>query len=168
MEIGSIVEKGREYVKKYKYAVLVLVIGLVLMVLPNRTAREKQENSVDIAAERIVDIELRLGEILSQVEGAGDVEVLLTQSRGERVLYQTDTSQSGNGDSSSHSYDTVLVTDSNKNESGLIVQTESPVYQGAIILSQGANTPAIKLALVDAVSKATGLGANQITVLKMK
>ena len=168
MEIGSIVEKGKEYIKRYKYAALILAIGLVLMLLPNSTPKVKVEKPVDTASERIEDIELRLGEILSQVEGAGNVDVLLTQSRGERVLYQTDSSQSENSDSSNHSYDTVLVTDSDKNESGLIVQTESPVYQGAIVLSQGANTPAIKLAIVDAVSKATGLGANQITVLKMK
>jgi stage III sporulation protein AG len=39
---------------------------------------------------------------------------------------------------------------------------------GAIVLCQGADVPSVRLAIVDAVSKVTGLVANQISVLKMK
>jgi stage III sporulation protein AG len=39
---------------------------------------------------------------------------------------------------------------------------------GAVVIAQGADDPSIKLAIVDAVTKATGLGANKISVLKMK
>jgi hypothetical protein len=42
------------------------------------------------------------------------------------------------------------------------------VYQGAVVLCQGAADAAVRLAVVEAVSKATGLGADKICVLKMK
>ena len=63
---------------------------------------------------------------------------------------------------------TVTLTDSNRNQSGLIRQIIPEKYQGAVILCQGADDPIIRLAIVDAVSKATGLGANKISVLKLK
>jgi stage III sporulation protein AG len=69
-----------------------------------------------------------------------------------------------NGDDS----DTVIITDSSRNESGLIRQVNPPVYLGAIVLCQGGDRPSVRLAIVDAVSKVTGLGADRISVLKMK
>jgi hypothetical protein len=63
---------------------------------------------------------------------------------------------------------TILTTDSDRNQTGLIHQKNPPVYRGAVVLTQGADDPAVKLAIVDAVGKATGLGADKIAVLKMK
>jgi stage III sporulation protein AG len=86
--------------------------------------------------------------------------VLLTPASGKETLYQTNE----NGDDS----DTVIITDSSRNESGLIRQVNPPVYLGAIVLCQGGDRPSVRLAIVDAVSKVTGLGADRISVLKMK
>ena len=47
-------------------------------------------------------------------------------------------------------------------------QKLSPVYQGAIILCQGADSPSVRLAITQAVSKVTGLPTDRIAVLKMK
>ena len=47
-------------------------------------------------------------------------------------------------------------------------QVNPPTYLGAIIICEGADDANIRLAVVDAVSKVTGLGANRISVLKMK
>ena len=44
----------------------------------------------------------------------------------------------------------------------------SPTYLGAVIVCQGGDSPTVKLAIVEAVSNATGLSADKITVLKMK
>jgi len=39
---------------------------------------------------------------------------------------------------------------------------------GAVIVCQGADDPQVRLSIVDAVSKVTGLGSDKISVLKMK
>lgn len=44
----------------------------------------------------------------------------------------------------------------------------APTYQGAIVVCQGADDPGVKLALVQAVASVTGLGTDQITVVKMR
>jgi stage III sporulation protein AG len=145
-------------VKKYRYALIVLGFGVLLMLLPtgNRTEVQPQQT----VAAQTPEMEERLARILSEIEGAGRVSVLLTQASGAETVYQTDE----NGDHR----DTVIVSDAQRNDAGLIRRINPPVYQGAIVICQGGNRPAVRLAIVDAVSKVTGLGADQISVLKMK
>jgi stage III sporulation protein AG len=162
-------EKLSELLKKYRYALLVLVIGLVLMAIPSTASRP--ENNVSTStetAEPESSLEDRLGEILSQVAGAGQVRVILTVAEGEEIVYQTNDDSASTNDSSSINIDTVTITDAQRNQNGLIRQVNPASYQGAVVVCQGADNPSVRLVLVDAVSKLTGLGANCISVLKMK
>ena len=109
-----------------------------------------------------------LTEILQSIQGVGKVQVLLSIASGEKTVYQTDSDTAASGDSNSIKIETVIVTDSQRNETGLISQINPPVYLGAIIVCQGADSAAVKLAVTQAVSKITGLGADNICVLKMK
>lgn len=153
---------------KYKYVVMILLAGLILMLMPapkiNSTAPKDIKESVD----NTMTLEKQLSDILKCVKGAGEVQVILTVAAGEEILYQTNDDYSNNGDSGSTRTDTVTVTDSNREETGLIRQVNPPTYLGAIIVCQGADRPEVRLAIVDAVSKATGLGTDRISVLKMK
>lgn len=167
MELKSYVEKVVAFIGKYKYAVLIVLIGLVLIMIPERSA-EVSENSSVIQDDTEESFEDALEEILSKIKGCGNVEVMLTISEGEEVLFQTDDVISGNGENADKRTDTVTVTDTNKVESGLVRQINPPVYRGAIIVCQGADDPVVKLAVTEAVSKITGIGANCISVLKMK
>ena len=107
-------------------------------------------------------------DILSCVEGAGQVKVMLSISKGESSVYQTDSSYSQSENNTDTRTQTIIVSDNNRNESGLVYQKNPPVYQGAIVLAEGAEDPQVKLAIVDAVMDVTGLGADRISVLKMK
>ena len=135
---------------------------MVFMLMPDTT--EAADIPVEITKQETMDIQQlsdQLSQMLTLVQGAGRVQVMLTVAQGEQTVYQTD----ANGDSS---FQTVIVTDSQRNETGLISQINGPIYQGAVVLCQGADDPQVRLAITEAVSKITGLGANQIAVLKMK
>ena len=110
----------------------------------------------------------RLAQILAQIEGVGKVNVMLTVAESEKTLYQSDEDVTTGDNSSSVRQETILINDSDRNQQALITQVISPKYQGAVIVCQGADIPIVKWAVVEAVSKATGLGADQISVLKMK
>ena len=101
------------------------------------------------------------------MHGAGKVEVLLTRSAGEEIIYQTDQDSNIDDTRKTIKNSTVTTSDSNRNQTGLIRQINPERYQGAIVLCQGASDPNICLAIVDAISKATGLGANNISILEM-
>ena len=170
MEIKELLRRITDFLKKYRYAAIVLVIGVALMVfpVPSGDNRENVEEKQTVPAELSISVEDRLEKILSQIDGAGRVEVMLTIAFGEEKLYQYDEDTSVSDTTNSIRKTVVTVTDSQRKETGLIRQINPPVYMGAVIICQGAENPTIKLAVVDAVSKATGLGANEISVLKMK
>ena len=145
---------------KYKYPILVVLVGLGLLLLPTR---ETEMPSVPVETVREASLEQRLEELLAQIEGAGAVRVLLTEDVGRETVWQTDTQT----DADSVREDTVILEDSDRNEIGLVRRTTEPSYRGAVILCQGADAPSVKLAIVEAVRCVTGLGADQISVQKM-
>lgn len=154
-------------VRKYKYVALVLVVGIALMLIPTGSKPAK-ETASPTTEDRILSVEEKLTQILRQVKGAGEVQVLLTEAFGEETIYQTNEDISQNDTSSSSRGDTVTITDSGRNEQGLIRQQNPPQYMGAIVVCQGGDQPTVRLAILDAVSKVTGLGADKISILKMK
>ena len=145
---------------KYKYPILVVLVGLGLLLLPTR---ETEIPSVSVETVREASLEQRLEELLAQIEGAGAVRVLLTEDVGRETVWQTDVQS----DADSVREDTVILEDSGRNETGLVRRTTEPSYRGAVILCQGADAPSVKLAIVEAVRCVTGLGADQISVQKM-
>ena len=114
MEWGRV----KEWIGKYRYAVAVLAVGIALMLLPD--APQPQVEEPETGTE--LSMEDHLQRILSQIEGAGRVEVLLTEAKGSTMLYQTDTQRDSSGDRESSENKTVIVTDSQHNEAGLIVR----------------------------------------------
>lgn len=147
--------KIRGWIGKYRYVLLVLLAGIVLMLLPEQGQIPEPEV---ITEAPLQDMETRLEEILSRIDGAGRVAVMLTEAAGAETVYQTDGEDAG----------TVLVTDADRAEQGLIRTTVPPQYQGAIVVCSGADSAAVRLAVVEAVANVTGLGTDKITVLKME
>lgn len=163
MELRELGKQTGKWLEKYKYLVLVVIIGIVLMLIPTQTsvqAKVEEEKKTETP-----DVSLQLAEILAQVKGAGKVEVMLTLASGEQTIYQTDDSQ---GDGGTGQQDTVIVTDQSRGQNGLIQQVNAAKYRGAIVVCQGADNASVRLALMDAVSKVTGLDYSRISVLKMK
>ena len=151
-----------EKLKQYRFGILILLLGIGLMLLPTGKSAEKSDPV--IREESGASISESLEQILGQIDGVGRVKVMLTQAAGEITIYQEDTDHSGD----SVREDTVLVTDNTRQEMGLIRQVIPPKYQGAVVVCQGGDRAAVRLAIVEAVSAVTGLTSDKITVLKMK
>ncbi|MBR3978889.1 MAG: hypothetical protein IKJ94_04620 [Oscillospiraceae bacterium] len=167
MAVKSLLEKTAAFLKKYKYAALILTIGLALMLIP-MNAEEKVSEAKASTYKLEVEFEDRLASVLSCVEGAGEVQVILTQQYGEETLYQTNEDSANDGSNVTVRTDTVTVTDAERNETGLIKQVVPATYRGAIILCQGADNPSVRYDIINAVSRLIGIGTHCITVLKMK
>lgn len=166
MDWVAIREKGTQAVKKYKYVLLILALGMVLMAIPEggEQAQESEEDAVPTQISASEELAL----ILGKIEGVGKVEVLLTEAKGYQTVYQTDEDSTVSSDSSSIRVETVIISDANRGEYGLVQRVDPPTYLGAIVVCQGADRPSIRLSVVEAVANATGIGTDRITVLKMK
>lgn len=151
---------------KYRYVILILVIGVVLMMIP--FGKEAgSEIQTPVTKQEETDLSEQLTQILSQIQGAGKVSVMLTVKTGQNTVYQSNEDITS-GDNGSIRQDTVIVTDENRVESGLIQRVIAPEYRGAIIVCEGADKPEVRLHIIEAVASVTGLGTDKISVLKMK
>lgn len=146
-------------IKKYQYVLILFLIGISFMLLPQK---ENQPTMIPSEERSLPDLEMELAALLSQIAGVGKAEVLLTEASGSDTIYQIDTAQNQSN------FDTVIVTDGNREETGLVKQILPPVYRGAVIVCQGADSAGVRLSVVEAVKSVTGLSSDCITVLKMK
>ena len=147
-------DRLKDFLGKYRYVLLVALAGLALMLLPGGDGAEETMQLLPVAD----SLESRLEEILRRIDGAGDVAVLLTQVQSGETFYQTE----------GEDEKTVLITGVDRSESALVRTSRAPVYQGAVVVCRGADSPAVRLAIVEAVANVTGLRSDRITVLKMK
>ena len=158
--------------KKYKYAVLVLLLGIALMLLPFGKKEEAPE--AEVQEDTLTDeayaqtLEQRLEDMLCQVSGAGQVRVMLTLQTGSRTEYQTDTQISDSETQSQEERKTVILSEGSAYDKAAVSAVQYPRFQGALILCQGADQSTVRLSLVNAVAALTGLSSGQITVIKMK
>ena len=164
MELKDLKTKITKGIKQYKYAVLILILGLALMLIPGKMFSQPAQQTQAEEKTVIRDPSAMLEEILSQIQGAGKVRVLLSEAAGTRTVYQTDSDISGD----SSRLDTVIVTDGDRAQNGLIQQVVPATYLGAIIVCEGGDRAEVRLAIAEAVSRYTGLGIDRISVLKMK
>lgn len=160
--------------KKYKYAVLVLLLGAALLLLPFGKNEKKQSAPTqtaehdDTGEDYAARMEERLRQALMQIEGAGQVEVVLTLKRGSQTHYQTDVQRSEGESQKSEEQKTVILSEGSAYDKAAVSAVEYPQFQGALIVSEGAETAAVKLSLMQAVAALTGLSSDCITVVKMK
>lgn len=154
------------FVSKYRYVILVLVIGIALMLIPFGSKKSETAVTPAISKEE-PDITDQLTKILSQIDGAGKVSVMLTVKTGQSSVYQNDEDITS-GDGGSIRQDTVIITDENRVQSGLVQHVLAPEYRGAIVVCEGADKPEVRLHIIEAVARVTGLGTDRISVLKMK
>lgn len=161
-------EAIRDFLKKYKAAIFVVAVGILLLTIPTAEEKEVPMAAVQTRETEQTDLEKKLEQLLSQMEGAGKVRVLLTEAKGKEIIFQKDETASRNGDSANSKAETVVITDQSRNQSGLIRRTDPPAYLGAVVLCQGADRATVRLAIVDAIATATGLSSDKISVWKMK
>lgn len=155
---------------RYRFVLLVLLAGTALLLWPSggdgstadTVSAAAQSAEYDVAA-----LEERLSQVLSQVQGAGAVEVVLSLQTGPRQILAKD-SQSEQGDGSRKEESTVVLSRGSGLEETVTVQQISPQFRGALVVCSGGGDPAVRLALTEAVSALTGLGADKISICQGK
>ena len=167
MDWMNIAGRATNLVGKYKYVLLILLLGILLMSLPEGS-KESMQPEISVPAPVYASKTEELEAILSQISGVGKVRVMLTEAAGSETIYQTDEDRSETSDAQNIRVETVIVSGSERTETGLVRTVVPPVYLGAIIVCQGGDSPAVRLSVAEAVSNVTGIGTDRITVLKMK
>lgn len=152
--------------KKNNLLVCMGLAGMLLLVLPEWIPQDTAAPTEKLNVQEVSDSEKeamklqeRLQAMISQVEGAGDAEVMVTFSSGEEKVYATDQQNSEDGVSSvSH----VLLEDG-----GLVETVRAPQIQGVAVVCEGGESAAVQNQIIELIEALTGVGASHITVAKM-
>lgn len=173
--------------KRVENLIAFLIILVITLIIINKILKDdKKENDVqnsvgvELAQEENIDysnnLERRLEEFLSKIDGVGDVSVLITYSEGSSIVpiyninssvsttEETDTS-GGKRRVETETNEKNIVTDSKSNI--VTEKTVMPVIEGAIITAQGASNSVVKSNIISAVEAVTGIATHKIQVFEM-
>lgn len=164
-------EKLISYVKKYKYVALVVLAGVVLMLLPSGKGEQQtvSDQPVNVSeAYFLAETEKRLEQLLGRIRGVGQVQVMLTLKSGSSLQLAENRSTSLRDTENRQDRDVVTLNRGSGYEDVVVTEQTYPVYQGAVVVCQGAGDSSVNLAVIQAVSVLTGLGSDKITVVQWK
>lgn len=140
-------------------------------------SNEDTNSNSDLAED---ELEKKLENILSKIEGVGQVNVMLTYSQSSEVvaMYNETYKDSSTEETDSNGGTrTIKQTDSNKeivfrNENGQNVPITktivNPKIEGVIVTAQGANNANIRTNIIQAVGAVTGVATYKIQVFELK
>lgn len=124
-------------------------------------------------------LESRLTEMISSVEGAGEAKVMVTLECGTEYVYasqqKTTSAMSENSDSNGKSSrdekrtgeENVILIDGDNGEEPLILKEMTPTVAGVVVVCSGADDANVKQRIVDVVTTALGTSSNRVCVTLM-
>ena len=166
-------------------AVLLIIVVISINFIWNDDKKKNNKNTSDVVLAskntsedaRIDDnLEKRLEDILSKINGVGEVKVLITYAKtssinpvynenfDESITEEEDTSGGKRTVSSSSSKKEVVSSSSNEIVTKSITH---PEIQGAVVIAKGAGNATVKTSIIQAVEAATGLSTYKIQVFEM-
>lgn len=139
----------------------------------------KNTTSLEVSSGTTNELEIRLKEILSKIQGVGEVEVLINYSESSEIvpMYNENTKTSNTAETdTSGGTRTIQETDSQKEiiyeendgeKTPITQKVVEPKIEGAIITAKGANNADVKSSIIQAVEAVTGLATHKIQVFEM-
>ncbi len=148
--------------KKYRFALLILLFGLLLLLWPSADETGAELPTEEREVFSLAETEARMERILSRIQGVGQLELMLTLKSGS----QLELAQDSDVDETRQEQQTVTLHRGSGYEDVVVTRRFYPVYQGALVVCRGADSPSVRLAVTEAVAALTGLSSDCITVVK--
>ena len=132
---------------------------------------ETAESGQERADDSIAELESRLEETLSLIDGAGQVRVMITmKDTGEKVVEKDITCRtdaaSGGSQNTEQSQSSVYTRDGNT-ETPYISNEMTPQVEGVLVVAQGGGNSMVKQNILQSVMALFPLEAHKITIVKM-
>ena len=158
--------------KKMRSNILLALLLGILLLAAGRSFSDSKEKEMPqaMAAAETADCatERRMAEILSKIQGAGQVDVMLTYRQTEEKTIAHNETREENGESLRTEQTAILLEDGDGATRPLVLTETGPVVEGVVIAAQGADHPAVAAALNQAAQALLDVPAHKVAVLKMK
>ncbi len=189
-------QNNKKKIENLVFFVVVLIITIVIINIiwngdknssnsesvKNDTSKQlasRNTTSLEVSSGTTNELEIRLKEILSKIQGVGEVEVLINYSESSEIvpMYNENTKTSNTAETdTSGGTRTIQETDSQKEiiyeendgeKTPITQKVVEPKIEGAIITAKGANNADVKSSIIQAVEAVTGLATHKIQVFEM-
>lgn len=183
-------KKGRRGIENL---VIILILGVIIIIVASSFFGEDEKpkknveavETIALASNKAVDelqeLEKRLEKILSEIEGAGSVKVMVTgTSDGEVVHAYNQTEESilreeqdgtqvlSKSDEKRLQKELVFMDGGTGGRIPVVVQRIKPEVKGVVVVADGAGSSVVRQNILDAVEALLGIPKHRIQVLKRK
>ena len=145
------------------------IVGMIMILFSGGKEDDIQKESVPEATEESVwtdycaNTERRLEELLSAIDGVGEVKVMITVSSTEEYIYAQ--AESVNGDKKENEYVTVRTE---KGEEALLKQVNTPVITGVAAVCEGGKSDRVREEIYRTVTAVLDISPSRIYVTAME
>lgn len=164
----------------------VVIIGVILILAGDlflNSAKPEEETAVAVIQSQDYrsELENKTKKILSMVEGAGNVDVMITFNSGSETVFAQENKKStseteenaSEGDSRGIVSETeensiVTVNNSDGSTSPVIIKEMAAEIAGIVIVAEGGDSIVVKDSLIRAAQALFSVPANKVEVFKMK
>ncbi|MBQ8004401.1 MAG: hypothetical protein IJ299_04845 [Oscillospiraceae bacterium] len=155
---------------KYKYILLVIVAGLLLMVFPSGEKNDSDDHKKESFNLSVFEREVERA--LSECEGVGRCKVMLSVNSGTENVFANEERESRRKDESMTESDIdtkpSIMSEKSGGETPVLIKELYPEFRGAVVICDGADSAVLREKVSDAVAALTGLRHDRISVIKMK
>ena len=162
-KFGSLLNKLKED-KKTALIIFAAVLGMLLILLSGPTEENSAEKVIDEEKFEIEQCEEKLQKLLSSVEGAGRVKVMITYETSDENVFAYNKDESYRENEQKFSSDYILVKNGG-NETGLKLKTVYPEVKGVAVVCDGANNPVTKEQIISVISALFDISTKNISVV---
>ena len=163
--------------KSKRFAIIIVLCFLLIFIIifsemfskSNKDQIKENNKSYTNYAETL---EIKLENIISSINGAGDCKIMVTLETGEENVYAKQ-AKNQNEDKSEFTktldeYEYVILKSSSSTEEGMLLKVVEPNIRGVAIVCRGGDDPQVKEEIISAVSAVLNIKTNKISITKMK
>lgn len=150
--------------KKALFIVALAIAGMLLILFSDDSNDIKELSVSETASEFRENYEEELEKLISKIEGAGRVSVMITYESGEESVFASDKEESFRNGEQKIKNDYIIV-DGENGETGLKIKSIYPEIKGVAVVCSGASDPVIKERIVSVVSALFDISTKNISIV---
>ncbi|HEY8422677.1 MAG TPA: stage III sporulation protein AG [Thermoclostridium sp.] len=172
--------------------VIILIIGVIIIIIAGSLfgddkKSEKKAGNVDAIAlssnnaqDELEEFEKKLEKILSEIQGAGNVKVMVTWNSDGEVVHaynqteefvlreQQDGTETFNKSDEKKVQNELVFMDSGTGRVPVVIRRIMPEVKGVVVVADGAGSSSVRQDIINAVEALLGIPRHRIQVLKRK
>lgn len=155
--------------KKALLTVAVGILGMLLVLLSELPFTESAKAQADTTSQGEFytdDLERKTEKLISQIEGAGKVSVMLTYEATRETVWAKDVNSKTQGSEGADTEEKYIIVDTDQGESGLEIKVLYPKIRGVAVVCNGGDDPIVNSRIKSLVSALFDIGSNRISIAR--